>query len=326
MKPVHLTDEHRLFLQMIFDYFREHAKWPTFKYLERQFVLTHPDLDMEEIVDSLPNGLTGPVSFYSQDSEATLTVPGIYQLWDPVQELSAFVYVIGLCVEVYLRSENEKSSISSDDLKRDYPTWKEIDIRKVGVLLRGEPGIWSLFYGPGEDGSWRGEIVRDVCRFRDVKTIEQYLEKRDMLMKVPSQPAIPTSQSSVIAFTDELQLHPDIRSKCWDLYTAGKYDEAILNATKALEVAVRTKAGLANDVLGAALINKAFRPDRPILRYSKTEAEQEGMMSLLRGMIQVFKNPQSHRFVGVQNKTECLSVLLMCSNLLYVVDKTEFVG
>ncbi len=50
------------------------------------------------------------------------------------------------------------------------------------------------------------------------------------------------------------------------------------------------------------------------------------MMSLLRGMIQVFKNPHSHRFVGVQNKTECLSVLLMCSNLLYVIDNAEYVG
>lgn len=49
-------------------------------------------------------------------------------------------------------------------------------------------------------------------------------------------------------------------------------------------------------------------------------------MSLLRGIIQVFKNPQSHRFVGVQSKSECLGVLLICSNLLYVVDNATYVG
>jgi hypothetical protein len=50
------------------------------------------------------------------------------------------------------------------------------------------------------------------------------------------------------------------------------------------------------------------------------------MISLLRGIIQVFKNSQSHRFAGVQSKADCLAVLLMCSNLLYIVDNAEFVG
>ncbi len=54
---------------------------------------------------------------------------------------------------------------------------------------------------------------------------------------------------------------------------------------KLLEVAIRTKARLSDDIVGAALVNRAFKPDKPILRYSNIEAEQEGMMSLLRGMI-----------------------------------------
>jgi len=166
----------------------------------------------------------------------------------------------------------------------------------------------------------------DLRRFRDVKTIEQYLEKRDIPKKVPSQATTPTPKGSVIAFTDELRLHPDIRSRCWDLYTAGKYDDAILNATKAVEVAVRSKANLPQSSVGVDVINAAFSVKKPLLRYSKIDAEQEGMMSLLRGIIQVFKNPHSHRFVGVQNKAECLSVLLMCSTLLYIVDNAEYVG
>jgi hypothetical protein len=41
---------------------------------------------------------------------------------------------------------------------------------------------------------------------------------------------------------------------------------------------------------------------------------------LLRGIILVYKNPQSHRHIGMQNKSECLGVLLICSNLLSIID------
>ncbi len=74
------------------------------------------------------------------------------------------------------------------------------------------------------------------------------------------------------------------------------------------------------------MINNAFSQNNPRLRYGEIDAEQLGLMSLLRGMIQVFKNPQSHRFVGMRSKAGCLSVLLMCSTLLYIVDNIEYVG
>ena len=79
MEPINLTDEQRFYLQAIFDYFREDGKWPTHKYLERQFIHTHPDLDIEEIVQSLPAGLTNPVRYVDTDSKAILTVPAMYQ-------------------------------------------------------------------------------------------------------------------------------------------------------------------------------------------------------------------------------------------------------
>ena len=260
------------------------------------------------------------------DSKAILTVPAIYQYWGPVQELSTFVLVIETCIENYYSSGGETRSLSSADLARDNPTWTENTIRKVGLLLLGEPRIWSTFAGPDNEGGWSCVIAKDIRSFREVKTIEQYLEKRDIPRKVTSQPIIPDIEVPIVVPANDIQLHPDILSRCWDLYTTQKYDDAILNATKAVEVAIRTKARPSDDIVGAALVNRAFKPDKPILRYSNIEAEQEGMMSLLRGIIQVFKNPQSHRFVGVQSKSECLSVLLMCSNLLYVVDNASYVG
>ncbi len=35
MEFINLTNEQRLYLQAIFDYFSEYGKWPTYTYLER---------------------------------------------------------------------------------------------------------------------------------------------------------------------------------------------------------------------------------------------------------------------------------------------------
>ena len=125
MESINLTNEQRLYLQAIFDYFREYGKWPTHTYLEQQFIRTHPDLDIEETVQSLPAGLTSPVDLLNAESKATLTVPAIYQCWDSVQELNTFVSIIEICVETYFNSEGETRSLSSADLARDNPTWRE---------------------------------------------------------------------------------------------------------------------------------------------------------------------------------------------------------
>ena len=179
------------------------------------------------------------------------------------------------------------------------------------------------------EGNWQCTLGRDVRKFRDVTTIEQYLAKRAELKSIKQSvaPFSETTQHSIIVTEmGSLEIHPEIYARCWHLYSARRYDDAILNATKALEGAVRTRAKLPPTSVGVEAITTAFNPKKPLLRYSKIDAEQEGMMSLLRGIIQVFKNPHSYRLVGVQSKSECLAVLLMCSNLLYVVEHAEVVG
>jgi uncharacterized protein (TIGR02391 family) len=132
-----------------------------------------------------------------------------------------------------------------------------------------------------------------------------------------------SNKTGVTITSQQLQIHPDIYDKCWRLYKSGDYDNAILNATKALEVAVRTKANLPDHLVGKDVMAQAFKPDDPILSYSIVRSEQEGMMALSRGIIMVFKNPQSHRFVGIQDKQVCLSIMLICSNLLYTISDLQ---
>ncbi len=331
MEPINLNDQQRLYLQTIFDHFHENGKWPAYSNVERTILQTYPDLDIDEIVKSLPPGLSKPFNAYMFDvpgyanKDTFLTVPAIYLCQGSQEDLTDFVRAIRFCVERYNSSDKEKRQVSSNDLITSL-NLSELSTRKIGLLLQVEPWIFTSFSSEGE-GNWQCTLSRDIRRYRDVQTIEQYLEKREMLKSHASSPATePTQRSIVVSEMWNLEIHPQIYARCWHLYNARKYDDAILNATKVLEVAVRTKAHLPADIVGAALINRAFKSDKPILRYSKIEAEQEGMMSLLQGMIQVFKNPHSPRFVGVQSKTECLSVLLMCSNLLYVIDNAEYAG
>jgi uncharacterized protein (TIGR02391 family) len=55
-------------------------------------------------------------------------------------------------------------------------------------------------------------------------------------------------------------LHPTIREDVWALYHRGKYDTAVLEAMKAVEVSVRAAAGLTAKDIGAPLMRKAFDP------------------------------------------------------------------
>lgn len=114
-------------------------------------------------------------------------------------------------------------------------------------------------------------------------------------------------------------LHPKLVEKCADHFLSGKYDDCILNATKAVEVAVREAAALSNTNLGVTLMRKAFKADAPILKYSDTLAEQEAIMHLFSGFIGVFKNPHSHRFLEIKDPLAAFEILSFANHLLTLV-------
>jgi uncharacterized protein (TIGR02391 family) len=316
MEEINLTEEQRLYLQYILDYWRKTSKWPTYRYLDNNFCQSHPELDIENIWKSLPQGLTSYMDINQSDSKATLTVPAIYLLEKNAPEFPHFLKVLKLCVDNYMMSD--ENSINSEAILKCHRDLEK-SVHRIGLLLQGEPNICQDFWEL-DDSCWICKTIRTVRRFSDISTIEEYLGKRDLYPKaasIPSDPETPIINTSISA---ECTLHPDIHEQCWSLYEQGHYDNAILNATKAIEVAVRGKSSLPANIVGADLMAQAFKVDKPILTYSSVRAEQEGIIALLRGIIMVYKNPQSHRFVGIQNKSECLGIMIMCSNLLYVID------
>ncbi len=118
-------------------------------------------------------------------------------------------------------------------------------------------------------------------------------------------------------------LSGQLRAKCAEHFYAAKYDDAILNAAKVVEVAVREKSSLDDADLGVNLMRKAFRPNNPILKYSENNSEQEALMHLFSGFIGVFKNPHSHRFLEVKDPLSAFEILIFANHLLGLLLKSN---
>jgi len=128
------------------------------------------------------------------------------------------------------------------------------------------------------------------------------------------------SEKSPTAFSLEF-LDSDLREKCSDHFNSGKYDDAILNAAKVVEVRVREAAGLPPEEIGVNLMRKAFKPGAPILKFSEVTAEQDAAMNLFCGFIGFFKNPHSHKFLNVDDPLTAFEIISMANHLCTMIVK-----
>jgi uncharacterized protein (TIGR02391 family) len=116
-------------------------------------------------------------------------------------------------------------------------------------------------------------------------------------------------------------LHPRIREDVWGLYHRGKYDTAVFEAMKAVEVAVREAAGLSAKEIGTSLMRQAFDPQSgPLSDMSMEKAEREARSALFAGAIGSYKNPHSHRNVALDDPDEAAEVIALANHLLRIVD------
>jgi len=117
-------------------------------------------------------------------------------------------------------------------------------------------------------------------------------------------------------------LHPAIAEQAWPIYIRGKFDAAVFEAFKAIEVAVRKAGRFSNTDLGRDLMNKAFNPDKGPLRDDTIpQSEREAIMLLFAGAIGSFKNPASHRQIDLDDPVKAAQLLMTASNLLGIVDE-----
>jgi uncharacterized protein (TIGR02391 family) len=115
-------------------------------------------------------------------------------------------------------------------------------------------------------------------------------------------------------------LHPTLLEHARPMFLQSRFENAVFDAFKTLEVAIRTAAGLGHDAIGTHLASKAFHPDSgPLTDKSLEPGERVALMKLMEGAIGSYKNPSSHRRVEI-TADEARDMIMLASHLLKIVD------
>lgn len=115
-------------------------------------------------------------------------------------------------------------------------------------------------------------------------------------------------------------LHPSFARDIIPLFLQGRYDLAVFEAFHRLEISIREASRLGDDLIGTSLAARAFHPQTGPLADQNAEAgERQALMNLMAGSLGSYKNPQSHRHVGLQGP-EAREMLILASHLMNIVD------
>lgn len=86
-------------------------------------------------------------------------------------------------------------------------------------------------------------------------------------------------------------------------------------------LAVRQLSNQSAEIVGTDLMRRAFGPPNgPLVPIDLPKSEQESLAHLFAGAIGWFKNPQSHRNVGLGNIDYAVQVLMFASHLMYLAE------
>lgn len=185
---VELSPEQQRTIGLIYEVFKGQATWPTFQYADK--VLAHEDIDLQEVLRSMPQGLVFPDVrwggwFYRAEDELKLTVAGLNECPSAGREIRYFIdalrYIARREWEDVPQSPNEVSNlqVTSDEIKQELGG-DDADLARTHLLFSIEPSIYSVLSGKGSEWSLQPSI--EVRRFRGVRDVEEYLRTKAAFM------------------------------------------------------------------------------------------------------------------------------------------------
>ena len=216
-----LDPDQLMLLRETFTPFDRMGEWPVWAYVDHQ--LDSKGLVAEDVLASLPvagDAGGGRMRYrltWNQDgrwlpSDGTrlaLTVAGMWHLESASAPLlTAFKDTVRFLVERRRHvtpspSEVVEVVVSSHEVAR----WLagsgagglqgpavDVILRKVGELVEHEPYLWHGFTRPDPEGErWELRIPVSIRDFRDVTTVEEYIDRVEQLVAPPNPPSQPLS-------------------------------------------------------------------------------------------------------------------------------------
>lgn len=195
------------------------------------------------------------------------------------------------------RSLQNRNNFVLGDMVKSYPRNQHTEVKKV--IMEG----WSWLENEGliaSDPDQQGDWIFITRRGERAATPENFQSYRS---------------SNVLK--KEL-LHPRIAEKCWGAFLRGDYDSAVFMAFREVEIVVRELSQQAPEIVGTDLMRKAF--GGPLAPTHLPKAEQDSLGHLFAGAIGWFKNPISHRHVGIGQIDYAVQSLMFASHLVYLAE------
>jgi hypothetical protein len=200
-----LSEQETAVLQAIYDYFREHAAWPTFITIDRPIRRAH-GWDTAAIVQSLPesvivasqHGRRRPIA----DDELRLRLLGFLAVRGSSSDTERFVRLLRWLAEremAYEPTPGDTSGmpqLTSQQVAQylGFDVTDQLGLRRLLLMLQLDH--WGIA-GTSEDnaGGWIVRVGPDIWRFRNVQTIEDCVQAREDWL-AEGRPVVPEVEAN----------------------------------------------------------------------------------------------------------------------------------
>lgn len=202
------------------------------------------------------------------------------------------------------------------------------------LATRSDPAQMAAFHIRNTIGEVRGQYENRMEVGLVISEAFAWLVAKQYLVHAPTGDvgwyvvsragAEAVKQQSVVNWTEEREmpsnlLHPAIVAEALHQFRQGRFDTAVFVAFRNLEVEIRNAAGLGPELIGTKLVSRAFNPeDGPLTDTDAEPGERTALMNLMAGALGSYKNPTSHRHVGLSG-SEAREMLILASHLIRIV-------
>ena len=155
----------------------------------------------------------------------------------------------------------------------------------ASVGVRGHYHVETLLLTEGVEWARRALLL--------VPDLTQPIQSGWMVLSRAGQEFDPERDLELIRLREALPrslLHPKVKEASLDIFNAGRFEAAVFEAFKLVEIAVREDAGYTERDYGTDMVARAFNADNgPLSDAAKPDAERQAMQRLMSGAHGVFR-------------------------------------